>query len=332
MRIFLVGDWYSGTGPANVTKYYIENLPKKTLSQRYKSKYARLFELIIKSVMADVICFSGYSKQNIIGMRFAKLIKKPTAYIMHGCVEYENKINLEESEEMAICERKMLELCNCILAVSEKFACWLKNMYPQHSYKIDYVTNAIDDNLIEQASNVNDCNRDKHMILSVGGGMPRKKIKHICEAIDILRKEYDDKLMLVVVGASGADSEEINKYDFVDNRGLVPFEEVKKLYQTASVFVQNSCFETFGLASVEAITLGCATLSSSQLGALELISEIREEDVIEHFDDSREIANKIRYLLGNSNNDYLLNRIDWESNTWKQRSKVLEEKLYALAQ
>ena len=55
MRIFLVGDSYGGTGLANVTKYYIEYLPKGTLYQKNRSKVMRVPELFVKIAKADVV-------------------------------------------------------------------------------------------------------------------------------------------------------------------------------------------------------------------------------------------------------------------------------------
>lgn len=327
MRIFLVGDSYSGTGPANVTKYYIEYLPKGTLYQKNRSKVMRVPELFVKIAKADVVAFSGYSKQNLLGMKFARFFHRPTAYIMHGCVEYENEINKVPSEEMAAVERKTLEMADLILAVSPVFADWLKEHYSEFKDKIDFVTNGVDEMLLDMADSSREESRDSHIVFSIGGGMPRKMIKYICKAVQFLRESYDDKLKLVVVGDEGADSDEINAYDFVENKGLVPFSETVKLLRTSSVFVQNSCFETFGLAPVEAVACGCPTLLSKNVGALCLFSNIRDEDVIEKYDDPVEISSKIRNLLENPNNEYLNEHFVLEQNTWKIRSRELTRKL-----
>ncbi len=328
MRIFLAGDHYSGTGPANVTKYYIKNLPEGTLFQKRKGKLARIPEILINTIRSDVVVYSGYSKQNILGLKAAKLLKKPSAYIMHGCVEYENGINLEPDEEMNRVERNTLELADLVIAVSKSFCGWLKEYYPMYENKIDYVFNGIDTDLVHNAKNRPDTKR--HMIFSIGGGMPRKKIVHICEAVKKLREEYDSELYLCIIGDKGADSDKIAAYDFVKNRGIVSFEEGVKLFSEAALFVQNSCFETFGLAPIEALVCGCPILCSKEVGALDLIRDLREEDVIEKYDDPDEIASKIRYLLENSNAKRLIADLEWESNSWKTRSKALVSKLSKL--
>ena len=326
MRIFLAGDAVTGTGPANVTRYYIENLPDGTLFQKRRSRIMRVPEIVIKTFRSDVVVYSGYSKQNILGLRLAKLLNKPSAYLMHGCVEHENAINLVPDETMNSVERKTLELADLIIAVSKSFEDWLKENYPMHSGKIVHVSNGVDLSLSKDAT----CERDPHMILSVGGGMPRKMIKYICLAVKKLREEYDPDLFLCVMGDKGADSSEIDSYDLVDDRGIVSFEESRRLYEKASVFVQNSCFETFGLAPVEALMCGCSVLCSRHVGALEMITELSDADVIERYDDPDEIAEKIKRLLTEPNGKRLISYINGESCSWKVRSETLTQVLSQL--
>ena len=328
MKIFLAGDAVSSTGPANVTKYYIDNLPEGTLYQKRRGRLARIPEIFINTLKADVVVYSGYSRQNILGLKLAGFFKKPSAYIMHGCVEYENGINLEPDEKMNEVERKTLELADLILAVSERFCGWLKEYYPMYADKIDYVNNGIDTDLIHNAKKREE--KERHMVFSIGGGMPRKKIRYICEAVKKLREEYDKDMYLCVIGDKGADSAAIDAYDFVENRGLVSFNEAVGLFSEAAVFVQNSCFETFGLAPIEALVCGCPILCSKHVGALGLIRDLRDEDVIDNYDDPDEIANKIRYITQNSNAQRLVGDLEWESNSWKIRSRDLTRKLSEL--
>ena len=174
MRIFLAGDHVTGTGPANVTKNYIRNLPSGTLYQKRRNKPARAVEILINTIRADVVVYSGYSKQNILGLKLARIMKRPSAYIMHGCVEYENEINLEPDDEMKATERMTLELADLILAVSESFSSWLRDYYPMYADKIDSLPNGIDTRLSQNAYRRDP---DRHLIFTIGGGMPRKRIR-----------------------------------------------------------------------------------------------------------------------------------------------------------
>ncbi|MBP5204710.1 hypothetical protein J6Z37_00195, partial [Candidatus Saccharibacteria bacterium] len=114
-------------------------------------------------------------------------------------------------------------LADIILAVSERFCRWLKEYYPGYRDKFDHVSNGIDMPLMPE--NFISSERDVHMIFSIGGGMPRKMIRYICDAVAMLRDEYDPEMYVCVIGDKGADTEKLRSYDFVKDLGIVPFSE-----------------------------------------------------------------------------------------------------------
>jgi glycosyltransferase involved in cell wall biosynthesis len=175
--------------------------------------------------------------------------------------------------------------------------------------------------------------RDENMIFTIGGGMPRKKIRHICGAVDILNKNAGYmKYRLIVAGDSGKDDKIINSYPFVENMGIIGKKAVRKLYREASLFVQNSCFETFGLAPMEALMNGCSILVSREVGALELFRDISRDDIIDNWYDEAEIASKIERLLKKGNARRLIGAFDKESASWEVRTRELWKKLTALTE
>ena len=324
-KIFVVGDHKTGTGPANVTKEYIRCLPKGTLYQKRTSKIGRLPELYFNILRSDVILFSGYSAQNVIGMRFAKRLNKPTAYLVHGAIDHENNINNDYNAHMSDIEAKTLELADRLFAVSDRFCGWLKENYPQYEDKIDYITNGIDERTVNP-----EMNGDNSKILSIGGGMPRKMILHICAAIEKMNSE-GSSVTLYVIGKDGLDTDAINKYPFVKNLGLVSAEKKEELFHECGIFIQNSCFETFGLAPVEALCAGMSILCSKVCGVLDLFKSADEHDIIEDYSSKDEIAEKIKYIMGNPNREKLLNDIDFETMSWEARTKELQEKLNSIS-
>ena len=384
MKVFIVGDHRTGTGPANVTKEYIQRIPAKVSYQKVVSKAARVPELFLKIAGCDVVLFSGYSKQNLLGLRIAKAFKKPTAYLMHGCVEYENGINKVPDPKMNRVERATLAGADRIFAVSERFASWLREHYPEQAEKIEIVANGIaqegaepqqkveifrdapalgprcsryisswktslsnepaespknlifssapafTDTQIAEERNFGEASPEqfnkKTSIFSIGGGMPRKMIRYICKAVKILRDEGIDAT-LTVVGAEGADTDEINSYDFVRNLGLVDSNVVRELFKESDLFIQNSCFETFGLAPVEALSNGCSVLLSKEVGALDLIEKAADGDIINNYNDPVEIAEKIKNILENPNAERLLSGIDFDKYSWNARGEALCLKL-----
>lgn len=339
MKIFIVGDHRTGTGPANVTKEYIRCLDKEALYQKMTGKIARVPELFFKIIRSDVILFSGYSAQNVLGMKIASIFNKKTAYLVHGAITHENRINQNENEKMSQVEEETLRRADLLLGVSEKFSNWLKEEYPQYIKKIDYVTNGVDfdylRNLCGEESNIaSDLsnNRKKNQILSVGGGMPRKMILNICKAIEIYNENVNDsdKLKLYVIGADGIDTEKIKGYSFVEYLGMVSSDEKAKLYKESYIFIQNSSFETFGLAVFEALISGSNILTSKVAGALDLLKDARDEDIINDYSNPLEIADKIRYLMDNPNVDRLKAMINEKDASWESRTMELKNKLEKL--
>lgn len=319
MKIFLIGDYYSGTGPANVTLRYKDLIPG-VIIQKTRNKAVRAFELLIKIMGCDVILMSGYSKQNVLSLKLARLFHKKSAYLMHGCVEHENAINGVPDEDMNRTERTVMQKSDAIYAVSSQFAEWLKNNYPEYKDKIYAAQNGLDKPAVSDAKIA----RKPFQLITIGGGMPRKMIKYIAEAVMLLREEeeyYD--LRLVVVGDKGLDTEAVNSYSCVSNLGLVDYETCMRLLDQSTLFIQNSCFETFGLAPVEALAHGDSVLMSKYIGALELFSHVEETDVISDYTDVNEIAGKIRQLLVCGNNERLMSSLDLESYSWEERARQL---------
>ena len=338
MRTFIVGDFRTGTGPANVTKEYIRCFPKGTLYQKMTGKLQRVPELFIKVMLSDVVLFSGYSAQNVFGMKFAKFFNKPTAYLVHGAIDYENKINDNENAHMSEIEAETFKRADLLLGVSEKFSNWLKLQYPQYVNKIDHVTNGVDFDYLESLSENNknsvingEINRSNYKILSIGGGMPRKMILHVCAAIEKINSaKSDNKYELYVIGNEGKDTDAIKSYSFVHYLGLVDSSKKEELFRSCGLFIQNSCFETFGLAVFEALMSGCNILTSEVAGALDLLPNAISDDIIYKYDDIDEISSKILKFENISNCERLKNQINKDSASWEARTKEMEEKLKGL--
>ncbi len=330
MKVFLVGDYRTGTGPANVTLEYKKRLPD-VLVQKMRSKFFRVPELAAKIFRCDVVLLSGHSRQNLLSIRIAHAMHKKVAFLMHGCVEHENQINGVPDADMTRVERQTLAGSDAIYAVSEHFAAWLKEHYPEYASKISAVPNGIGQ--VSTEEDTQDHKRKQHAVLSIGGGMPRKRIRYIAKAIMLLREDpaFSDTY-LTVIGDRGPDTEKIDAYPCVKNRGLVSYDRAMELLEESALFVQNSCFETFGLAPMEALMMGASVLLSTQVGATELFTSTEEGDLIRNTEDAKEIADKIRALLLTPNRNRLLQAIDTESASWDNRCSLLMQKLQELTQ
>lgn len=311
LRLLFVGDLIGNVGPANVNKALKKNLPNSTMFLEKRSIIGRVFELVVKIRKADAVLFSGMSKINIIGFRISKLLGIKSAYLMHGCRNIEGKINGNYNQNDVDVENKVLELAPIIICVSENFMYWMKENYPQYEDKLTYVNNGIDwENLT--AAKKTSIEREENTLMAVGGGVPLKNIKSICKAIDLINQKDQMNLQLIVIGNEGKDLEEILSFPFVQYYQKVPHDKMPFYYQRAKLFVQNSSFETFGLAPIEALINGCDLLMSQETGAKSIISTLEPDDLICNNQDIFEVSKKIELLLVSTNNKRLVKGMDRE--------------------
>ena len=91
-------------------------------------------------------------------------------------------------------------------------------------------------------------------------GWAHKNHARLIEGIGLLREQRPD-LRLVLTG--GALDSLGPVPDWVDVRGLVPFDELRRLYRTASALVFPSLYEGFGLPPLEAMASGCPVAAST---------------------------------------------------------------------
>ncbi|MDG0030619.1 glycosyltransferase family 4 protein [Priestia sp. Y58] len=328
MRLFFIGDFYSENGPSSVNKALKKIMPDNTLYSVETKPYKRIIELLIKIRQADLVLFSGLSKVNIIGFKIAKLLRKKAAYLMHGSHLIEGKLNQNLNKSLMNIENKVLELAPVIICVSENFVKYVKEYYPQHSDKTTYVNNGVDWNMIGLAEYEN-TKRNKNMLLSVGGGIPLKKIEMICKAVNHLNSKEGYNLEFTVIGTNGSDTHKIKSYPFVTYIEKVDKRNMAHYYTTAQLYIQNSEFETFGLATVEALICGCNILISKNVGALSIINALEENDLIYDINSIEEISRKIAHNLLNNNNSRLIKSVEKDNTSieasYKKIISILEK-------
>ncbi|MED4006493.1 glycosyltransferase family 4 protein [Priestia aryabhattai] len=309
MRLFFIGDFSSENGPSSVNRALKKIMPDNTLYSVETKPYKRIIELLIKIKQADLVLFSGLSKINIIGFKITKLLRKKAAYLMHGSHLVEGKLNQNLNQNLIDIENKVLELAPVIICVSENFMKYVKEHYPQHSNKTTYVNNGVDWNMVGLTEYGN-IKRNKNMLLSVGGGTPLKKIEMICKAVNHLNSKEGYNLEFTVIGTNGSDTQKIKSYPFVTYIEKVEKRKMAHYYKTAQLYIQNSEFETFGLAMVEALVCGCNILLSKNVGAISIIDALEENDLIDDINNIEEISEKIARNLLNNNNSRLIMSID----------------------
>ena len=84
------------------------------------------------------------------------------------------------------------------------------------------------------------------------------------------------------------------------------------------LMVINSEVESFGLVVGDALNCGCSLLLAKNVGAISIFKDIRAEDVVLDNRNIHELAQKIAYLLENSNIQRLFNSVDRQKCSCKQ--------------
>lgn len=322
-KIYFMGDVINDTGPAIVNKSYLPYIKKNIYYSRSNNKIYRVLHFLLHLIFINKILLSGFSKINILLISIANKMGKKTIYLMHGLVKEESLYDPNDNSLRIREEYNLLEKADKIICVSSNFSQFLITIYPEFKDKVTYVNNG-PDNIINPTKQISSFDfRLNNQIISVGGGNRIKNILRICEALESIG--FSGKF--IVVGQKSTDYEAIISHDFVEYYiNLTRGEVISKMKQSA-LYIQNSYFETFGLAVVESIEAGCNILISKNIGALSIIDNISDKDIILDPDDVDEIANKIKMKL---NEDHITNvYIDSNKHSWERSSerllKIIEE-------
>jgi len=118
----------------------------------------------------------------------------------------------------------------------------------------------------------------ENFILFVGSIEPRKNLKNLLLAYEILPDYVKKDFSLVLVGFSGWKNREImnslnKKKGKVIYTGYISEKELPFIYNKASVFIFPSFYEGFGLPPLEAMACGCPVIVSNRTSLPEVCGD-----------------------------------------------------------
>lgn len=313
-KIYWIGDIKNNTGPANVNKKYKEFLSNEAVFCNSNNKTYRIFHFLVNIPFKKIIIISGFSKLNYIFLKISNILNKKTFYLMHGYLKIESKYNKNITNESKNIEQKILKESYKIICVSKMFANIVKQEYPEINSKITYVNNGTNNKNKKETKTNNKTN--KYCIISVGGGLKQKNNLDICKAINEIN---DNNIKLIIIGKIGNDGEKIKKYPFVEYHENLSHEEVLNLMGQANLYIQNSYFETFGLAIIEALQEKCNILISKNIGAIDILDNINDKDIIYDNESVSEIKEKILNKKEEKETNIKIKR----DSTWEKSSKKI---------
>lgn len=321
MNIAFIGKTNLNNGPANVNNDYKKHLQDRVYFLKHNDFLLRILEIIKTVNNSDALIISSLCITNDFAVRYATLKKKPFVYLMHGCYDYETDINKEKySKYFHNVEQRVLTNAVKIVAVSEMYMKWVKEYFPEFANKVTFVNNGIDWSYYKYSKNTK---KDPYLILTTGGGGPIKRNIPICKAIESLNTQYKLPFKLVVLGRDSAETDTIKSFKHTNYVGQVSREETTKWQQKASIYISNSEVESFGLAPVEALSQGCDILISKNIGAISIMSNIKDDDIIFNNLNENEIASKILKLKQEGNNHRVFFGIDQEKSSTEYASSRL---------
>lgn len=328
MKVYLHGDFKSETGPGIANRSLKKSFELNTgvIFSKKSNKILRFIESVYKTIICRCVFLCGFSESNFIVLKTSKLLNKPVFYYMHGCIKIESQINFKKENKIISKEEFLLDKVDKIICVSNMQKNSVIKSYNKYQKKIivNYNCMEIDKFVFSNKKRKKD---RKYLIVSTGGGMPRKANLIICKAIQKINKQLSKQISYIVIGDSFGKLAEFRQFQFVEYHEKLPHEEVLEYMKKSDLYIQNSQYETFGLAVLEALLQGTDILISKNVGALEVFKELVFYDVINDINDINEIAQKIVYVLTHHNAQRLYNSINLEMIDIEKNGRILLDKL-----
>ncbi len=319
MHLFLLGDFVSSTGPGIANRQIKESLELKyNVNVLSNSKLDLLLNLYNQIKKNDVLIICSYSKVDYIAIKIAKILRKKIVYIMHGCVTYEKKMNnpsisSKKFKKIDKFENYIFENVDKIICVSKHFMNFMIEYKSVYKNKYDYIFNVVN---VEKS---NELIEKKIQVFSTGGGMIRKNNYKIACSIEKAKLN----LQYIIAGNELEDGYRLRGKKCVKWMDAISHDDVIKLMSESSLYVQNSKFETFGIAVIEALYCGCDILISNNVGCKDLFSNLTNDDIIFDEDNEEQIGDKIKKLIKYGNNNRLMDGFlkEYISQQW-QANKI----------
>lgn len=314
LKILFVGESHSNTGPANVNKRLIDNLTQQYRTLKTHQPLRKMAELFMKMSTSRVVVLSGITRVGMIALRLSRLTRTKTIYIMHGCADYEAKLNGREpnSDWLIKREKELLRSADLLLPVSLKFSEWVREHYPEYAHKTEHLFNGIDPP--EKTGYHED--RRENRVIAVGADRATKNNRILSEAVESL----GGTAKLIVCGKVHAQS--LKTTPHTRYLGLIPQKEFYRELHKSKLFVLNSIFEPFSLSVFDALHCGCSILVSNYAGIVDLL-KLEDSDILFDPTDKREIRAKIQYLLANPNHNRIASCLHYEDLSYQKRVEEL---------
>ena len=237
------------------------------------------------------IIYTNYWFSGLIGLKIAKIIKKPLIHIYHsiGQIRFESlknyklqEINNEFFKQRTISEKEIAQKANRIITTSPVEKEIIKNLFKIKEEKIKTITIGVDTKIFrpiktERARKLVRMENKGKIILYVGRIEWRKGIGTLLYAFrEVIKNNPNAKLYIVGGGKSKsvrklekAECERLKKISQelgiekkINFLGPKKQDELYKYYSAADVCVVPSYYEPFGIVPLESMACGTPVIAS----------------------------------------------------------------------
>lgn len=255
IKVLYVGDFIKANGPSNVdisirnTCEHL-NFTDVKFIQSNETLSINTLRLFFKT---DIVHVSGISFLGVLLVLLSKVFFKRTSLTTHGLLKLESQYR-EVSKKRILFENLLIRLVDRIFPVSPLLA---KEF---GSHKVTVIPNGI------ERKKVSYIEKDRKLITLIGGGRKEKRHLDVCKVVAKINAAHDLGIKVSIYGEKGTDSEALNKFDFVQDFGFCPKEDIEHSLNRSNIFIQYTVFESFSLAIAEAINHGCKIIASDKVG------------------------------------------------------------------
>ncbi len=308
-KFFLCGDHNANIGPSNVNRSLIRAADGDMAWQKLDNPLFGRLEKLVKCACYPAVVFSGGATR--AAMSVVRMTGKRVIYLKHGDNRFESMFDRGSiSPESITLEYDLMKMADVIAAVSEGYAGWVREHYPEFAPKVTFVNNSL-----SVGSDISPRGKrlsGPYVIAVSGGNRPIKNNLNVCRAVETLRARGMD-IEVRVYGSCIPGGEDLGSFPFVRFMGHLDHSPYYTSLLDVDLFVLASRCESFGLVVGDAVSCGCSLLTSVNVGARCLFSSLSPTDTIGDCDDVAEIASRIEWLLENPNSASLRPRLDLEA-------------------
>ncbi len=303
-----------------------------------------------EKIQYDVI-HTNYWYSGIIGLKIAKIIKKPLVHVYHsvGKIRFESlkkfKIQKDDNElfkQRMIAEKEIAQRADRIIATSPVEKKIIKKLFDLEEEKIKVITIGVDTKIfrpivMEKARRLLKIENGEKCILYVGRIEWRKGIGTLLFAFRNIVADYPDAKLYVIGGGKSksvkkleeAESERIKKIANelgLENKiiflGAKKQKNLYKYYSASNVCVVPSYYEPFGIVPIESMACGTPVVAS-RTGGLQYSVKDGKTGHLTKPRDYNDLAEKIKETLKNGKDIYRQNCLKRVQNkfVWEKIAK-----------